>query len=127
MNKNSIKNYQICTHCIMDTSSDPDIKFDEKGVYNHCKDFIETSARICLSYDKSGRKKISLLAEKIKKTGRNKKYDCVVGLSGGVDSTFTAYQLKKFGLRPLAVHLDNGWNSELAVNNIEKNIKKTWH
>ena len=65
----------------------------------------------------------SLLKE-IKEQGRGKRYDCIIGVSGGVDSTFTAYKVKDLGLRPLAVHLDNGWDSELAVSNIEKTLKK---
>ncbi len=56
--------------------------------------------------------------------GTGKKYDCVIGVSGGVDSTYVAYRVKELGLRPLAVHLDNGWDSELAVNNIEQVLKR---
>ena len=71
-----------------------------------------------------GEKELNSLVDKIKKEGKNKDYDCLIGVSGGVDSTYVAYLLKKRGLRPLAVHFDNGWNSELAVSNIEKTLSK---
>ncbi|MDH4220807.1 MAG: N-acetyl sugar amidotransferase [Candidatus Aminicenantes bacterium] len=113
--------YKICTRCIMDTS-DPDIWFDEKGVCSHCHKY-ESAIE-----SKSYRKKkepgaLERLLEDIKKKGKGKTYDCIIGVSGGVDSTYTAYLTKQLGLRPLAVHLDNGWDSELAVSNIEKTLK----
>lgn len=110
------KSYQVCVQCVMDTT-DPDIKFNEQGVCNHCVEF----QRIKQKYDPS---KLEEIIKKIKRVNRNKKYDCVIGLSGGVDSTYTALKTCELGLRPLAVHFDNGWNSELAVNNIENIVKK---
>lgn len=110
---------EICKVCVMDTS-DPQIIFDEEGICNHCK-----QAKVLLQtepYSLSLNAKEALWCElvaKIKKDGRNKPYDCIIGLSGGVDSTYVAHIVKKAGLRPLAVHLDNGWNSELSVMNIE--------
>jgi N-acetyl sugar amidotransferase len=72
----------------------------------------------------AGREKLEQLAAKIRADGKGKPYDCVIGVSGGVDSTYVAYLVKKLGLRPLAIHLDNGWDSELAVKNIEETLKR---
>jgi N-acetyl sugar amidotransferase len=121
LGKKAVK-YQQCVRCVMDTT-DPEIKFDEKGYCSHCNEYFEKTAK--RSYQGgSSDKKLALLVEKIKRSGRNKRYDCIVGVSGGVDSIYTAYLAQKLGLRPLAVHMDNGWNSELAVSNIEKTLKK---
>jgi N-acetyl sugar amidotransferase len=115
------RDYRMCMRCIMDTS-DPDIWFDEKGVCSHCHKYAEVLQS--KSYQKKRKPRaLERLIEDIKRKGRGKIYDCVIGVSGGVDSTYTAYMTKKLGLRPLAVHLDNGWDSELAVNNIEKALK----
>ena len=110
-----------CTRCIMDTS-DPEILFDEQGVCNHCKRYDARVASEIPSVPERSRKLAALVAE-ISERGRGSVYDCVIGVSGGVDSTMVAYQLKRLGLRPLAVHFDNGWNSELAVSNIERTLK----
>lgn len=114
--------YQICTRCIMDTS-DPDIAFDRDGICNHCKQYEELSKEQEIS-DKNRIAQLDQILKQIKADGKYKQYDCVLGISGGVDSTYTAYQTKKLGLRPLAVHLDNGWDAELAVKNIENICKK---
>jgi len=116
------KEYRICTKCIMDTS-DPKITFDEKGVCNHCREYDERVKRD-LHCDEAGKIRFAKIVAEIKESGRNKKYDCVLGVSGGTDSTFLLYLLKKMGIRPLAVHLDNGWDSELSVKNIEQVLKK---
>jgi len=113
--------YQQCARCIMDTS-EPDIQFDENGECNHCKRYDER-ARHELFYNESGRRYLENLADGIKEKQKHKEYDCLIGLSGGVDSTMVAYLVKQLGLRPLAVHLDNGWDSELAVQNIERILK----
>ena len=106
--------YQMCTRCLMDTTA-AGIEFDEKGVCNYCKNFEERLKnpikRLNLNLDQ--------LVSKIKNEGKNKPYDCIVGVSGGVDSSYTLIKVKELGLRPLAVHMDNGWNSELATNNIK--------
>jgi len=115
-------NYKICTRCIMDTT-DPEIVFDEKGVCNHCKRY-EERAKKELHHDETGQQKLERLINEIKENGKNKEYDCIIGLSGGVDSTMVAYTVKKLGLRPLAIHLDNGWDSELAINNIKNTVGK---
>jgi N-acetyl sugar amidotransferase len=114
--------YQICVRCIMDTT-DPDIVFDENGVCNHCRNYDSLSARMLPSINIASRE-LEKLAAQIKASGVGKQYDCLVGVSGGVDSTYVAYLVKNLGLRPLAVHLDNGWDAELAVSNIEKVLNK---
>jgi len=108
----------------MDTS-DPDIFFNEKGECNHCVDFIDKREKHKYQGAKSDAQ-LDQLISKMKNRGRGKEYDCVVGLSGGIDSSYVAYIAKERGLRILAVHLDNGWNSEEAVMNI-KNIAQKLH
>lgn len=117
------KDYQICTNCIMDTT-DPEIYFDENGVCNHCLKF-ENQLKKNWFPNEEGKKKLDAIINQIKIDGKNKKYDCVIGLSGGVDSSYLAYILRKLypELRILAVHIDGGWNSELAVHNIENIVK----
>jgi N-acetyl sugar amidotransferase len=117
-----VRDYQICTRCIMDTS-DPEIVFDEAGICHHCKAYDMRAQNELYSRVVRDAKLHALLSE-IKKAGRGKDYDCLIGVSGGVDSTMVAVKVKEFGLRPLALHVDNGWNSELAVHNIERSLKK---
>jgi N-acetyl sugar amidotransferase len=114
------RNYQICTRCVMDTS-DPEIEFDGQGYCNHCTAALERMRRQLLPPDQR-KAALADLVEKVRADGRGKRYDCIIGVSGGVDSTTTAYMVKKLGLRPLAVHFDNGWNSELAVDNIKNTL-----
>jgi len=117
------KEQDICLRCVMDTT-DTDINFDENGVCNHCRRYYKR-VKNDLHCDVEGRKLLDQLITNMKAKGKNNEYDCVVGVSGGVDSTTVAYLAKtRFGLRPLAVHLDNGWNSELAVSNIENTLNK---
>ncbi len=116
------KPYRICSRCIMDTT-DPDIFFDENGVCNHCNQHDRVYAEL-VPNGPDAEKQLSKLVTRIKEKGKGKKYDCIIGLSGGVDSTYVAFLVKKLGLRPLAVHLDNGWNSELAVKNVENIVTK---
>jgi N-acetyl sugar amidotransferase len=106
----------------MDTS-DPEIVFDENGVCNHCHTYDRMVRQYVVDGDE-GLRQLAQIAEKIRKDGKGKKYDCVIGVSGGVDSTYVAFRVKELGLRPLAVHLDNGWDSELAVKNIEGTLKR---
>lgn len=105
----------------MDTS-DADIVFDAAGVCSHCHRFDAIAARRLIP-ESERPARLAALVEQIKDAGRGRDYDCVIGVSGGVDSTYVAYFTKQLGLRPLAVHFDNGWNSELAVANIEKTLK----
>ncbi len=114
--------YRICSCCVMDISV-PGIHFDSAGVCNFCRD---ASARLRrdLFVGPGHEGKLDRLLRDIRAAGAGRPYDCVIGVSGGVDSSYTAWLVKrKFGLRPLAVHLDNGWNSELAVQNIERLLK----
>lgn len=116
--------YQICTNCVMDTSAS-EITFDENGKCNFCNDF-EVLARKTIWRPLDVRlKELSDSVKKIKELGKSDKYDCLIGLSGGVDSSYLCYWAKQEGLRPLVVHFDNGWNSELATMNIESIIQKT--
>jgi len=114
--------YQICNRCVMDTT-DPEIQFDKKGICNHCYQYDESIKKFVFDGEK-GKEKLNHIVNEIKKSGKGKEYDCIIGVSGGVDSSFVAYKVKELGLRPLAVHLDNGWDSELAVKNIELFLKK---
>jgi N-acetyl sugar amidotransferase len=114
-----MRTYQECSRCVMDTT-DPQITFDTDGRCCHCIEFLEKKAKH--SYrGKESEEALERLLEKLERAGRGKKYDCVIGVSGGVDSSYLAYIIKQHGLRPLAAHLDNGWNSDKAVVNI-KNI-----
>ena len=104
----------------MDNINNPDIKFDSKGNCNYCSDFIldvKDSSSNVFNNNLEG------LMKDIKHSGKNKKYDCIIGVSGGVDSSWVLVQAVKLGLKPLAVHMDNGWNSELAQNNINNLVK----
>lgn len=114
--------YQICARCLMDTT-DPNIVFDENGVCNHCHDHDRLMKQKVVT-GKAGEEYLQKLVDEMKRDGRGKPYDCLIGVSGGVDSTYVAYLVKKMGLRPLAVHMDNGWDSELAVKNIEETLKR---
>lgn len=113
------RKYQICTNCIMDTS-DPNIVFDDNGVCDYCKNYRET---ILPNWHtgKDGEEELMKIAEKIKINGKGKDFDCIIGMSGGLDSSYAVYVAKeKMGLRPLIFHVDAGWNTQQAVGNIEK-------
>jgi N-acetyl sugar amidotransferase len=115
--------YRSCTRCIMDTVVDPSIRFDAAGICSHCRRNDELRAART-SQGSEGQASLTRLVERIRSAGRGRDYDCMIGVSGGVDSTYVAYLVKQLGLRALAVHFDNGWNSELAVKNIEHVLKK---
>jgi len=111
--------YQICAHCIMDTS-DPGIVFDMRGWCDYCNNF-EMTIRPNWHTDQRGEHALDQLADKIRSEGKGKDFDCIIGLSGGLDSSYVAYVVKeKMGLRPLLFHVDAGWNTDQAVGNIEK-------
>lgn len=116
------KPYQICTRCVMD-SSDPLITFNSKGECNHCTEYIAKRIHHKYQGEKSDQQFLAFI-EEMKAAGKGKKYDCVMGLSGGVDSSYAAWIGNQHGLRILGVHLDNGWNSEAANSNIENIAKK---
>jgi N-acetyl sugar amidotransferase len=107
----------------MDTS-DPEITFDPMGYCNHCTVYLENTAKGSYLGPDSD-KKLEKIIEKIKGKGKHKEYDCLLGISGGIDSCYAAYILKRLGLRVLLVHMDNGWNSETAVLNIKLVAEKS--
>jgi N-acetyl sugar amidotransferase len=116
-----LKENRICTRCILDNTVQ-DIWFDEKGECKYCRihDEMEKTHPLGTKLEKELKEKI----EQIKHAGKNKKYDCIAGVSGGRDSTYTLLTAVKLGLRPLAVHFDNGWNSDISVQNIKKACEK---
>jgi len=115
--------YKICANCVMDTS-DSRIIFNSQGVCDHCNTFY-TMTLSNWHTDERGRKEIQILTDKIKKSGHGKDFDCIIGMSGGIDSSYLTYIAKEqLGLRPLVFHVDAGWNSQEAVNNIEKIVDK---
>ena len=116
------RDYQICTNCIMDTS-DPKITFDDRGWCDYCQNY---HANILPNWNPNakGEALIRPLIEKIRAEGRGKDHDCLIGISGGLDSSYVTYTaVTKFGLRPLIFHCDTGWNSDLGVSNIQKIIE----
>lgn len=112
-----MKKYQICSKCIYD-STIPNIIFDPEGVCNYCRQVEDLNRQ----YDpgKEGEKRLMELMKKIKIEGKNKKYDCIIGVSGGTDSSYLLCKAKEWGLRPLAVHYDNTWNTATSTQNIRK-------
>ena len=121
--RNIRREYQMCVRCVMDTS-DPEITFDAAGECSHCQNYDRKVAARRQTAERATQTLDAIVVE-IKRRMRRKEYDCVLGLSGGVDSSYLAYVLvRNLGLRVLAIHVDAGWNSELAVKNIE-NIVRT--
>ncbi len=114
--------YRICKRCIMDTS-DPRIVFDERGYCNHCSLLMDHGDRYWRP-DERGRRELEQLIADIKERGKGREYDCAMGISGGVDSSYLAMIASEWGLRILAIHVDGGWNTELAVRNIENMVTK---
>jgi N-acetyl sugar amidotransferase len=114
-------NIKICSRCIYDERV-PSISFDEKGVCNYC-DQIDMLVQQYGTATPRGENELKKIIEQIKKSGRRKKYDCIIGVSGGTDSSYMLYLAKQWGLRPLAVHYDNTWNSAIATQNIYKVLK----
>ena len=111
--------HQTCTNCIMDTS-DPHITFDARGWCDYCNNF-HTTIKPSWNTGQAGELALKVVADKIKREGQGRDFDCIIGLSGGLDSSYAAYIAKeKMGLRPLLFHVDAGWNTDQAVGNIEK-------
>jgi N-acetyl sugar amidotransferase len=115
--------FQRCSVSVMDTIADPNIRFDEKGICNYYYEYKQAEAKAVLKGEE-GKKRLAETFKEIREKGKGKPYDCILGLSGGVDSTYLCLIAKEHGLRPLVVHCDNGWNSELAQHNIEQTVKR---
>jgi N-acetyl sugar amidotransferase len=118
---NDNRPYQQCSISVMDTIADPNIRFDEKGICNYYYEYQEKE-KTHVHIGAEGERKLQELVQAIRASGEGNKYDCITGVSGGVDSTYVALMAKRLGLRPLIVHFDNSWNSELATKNIENII-----
>lgn len=113
---------RVCARCVMDETV-PDIVFYEDGRCSSCRAYDEDRTKEIFT-DEASAARLERLIEQVKADGRGKPYDCLIGLSGGVDSSYVAYLVaKRYGLRALAIHLDNGWNTELAVANVERIVK----
>ena len=120
--ENKKRSYQRCTRCVMDTT-DSKITFDENGVCDHCRNF-DKNIKPYWHANENRMDELMAMADKIKEAGNNSEYDCILGLSGGADSSYLAYIAKEvMGLRPLAYVVDTGWNLNVAVSNIEKIVK----
>lgn len=116
------KTYQICSNCVMDTT-DPDITFDNKGICDYCNNYYDN---ILPNWhpDEQSEKELAKIAQKIIREGKSREHDCLIGISGGVDSSYLAYIAKeKMGLNPLLYHVDAGWNSQISVNNIQRIVE----
>ncbi len=117
------RQFQVCTHCVMDTT-DSKIVFDENGVCDHCLDF-EQNVKPNWHTDERGDAELKKIIAKIKEDGKGRDFDCIIGMSGGADSSYLLHvAVKEYGLRPLVFHVDGGWNSQIAVNNINVMIEK---
>ena len=116
------KPYQLCNRCVMDTS-DQAIKFNDKGICDHCVNF-ETKIKPNWHPNDIGAAKLNRLVKQIKRDGKGKEFDCIIGISGGIDSSYLLYYAKVvLGLRPLAFSVDTGWNLNVAIENIEKIVR----
>lgn len=110
--------YQTCTNCVMDTS-DANIVFDAQGVCDHCRGF---EAHVMPNWhpNAEGERRFAAVVDRIKEDGKGRDFDCILGMSGGLDSSFLLHKaVKDFGLRPLVFHVDGGWNTDIAVSNIQ--------
>lgn len=111
------KSSKICKRCVMDDKN-TDIEFDKKGYCNYCSDALIRKETTWFN-DNNGKKQLEKIIEEMKQKNKNKKYDCILGLSGGIDSCYTAYLLKQYGVRMLAVHIDAGWNTKVSEENVK--------
>jgi len=119
----TMRNYQICTNCVMDTS-DSNITFDDQGVCDHCNGF-RTHVAPKWHPNETGRQMFASTVEEIRQSGKGKEFDCIIGLSGGLDSSYLLHLVvTEFQLRPLVFHVDGGWNTDIAVNNIQVMVEK---
>ena len=117
-----IPNVRTCTRCVMDDTA-AGIEYDEAGVCNYCRGYGARYEKYVGTDPAERERRLHAFVERVKEGGKGKRYDCIVGVSGGVDSSYTLVKAVELGLRPLAVHMDNGWNSELAQNNIANLVR----
>jgi N-acetyl sugar amidotransferase len=129
-NKNTLRLIQeietepiMCSKCLYTDSDYPEIEFDHEGVCSICHIYDKLQSRTVFK-NEIGQQKLDELLTQVKQAGKKNKFNCIVGVSGGVDSSYLAYLSKEWGLKPLIVHIDNGWNSELAIKNIENILTK---
>lgn len=115
-----MKEYRRCNRCVMDNASDNHIVFDENGFCNYCTKALSEIGTTVYFPNEVGAVKLNTALEEIKAAGKGKKYDCVMGISGGLDSSYLAYLGYKWGLRILAVHIDDGFDTEVSKSNIKK-------
>lgn len=119
----AITTHTVCTRCVMDTT-DSLITFDEHGVCDHCRSF-DTNVKPNWHTDQRGKEALQAIIEKIKKDGQDREFDCIMGMSGGADSSYLLHvAVTEFNLRPLVFHVDGGWNTDISVNNIQVMIDK---
>lgn len=112
--------YRVCKRCVMTEKADPSITFDENGYCNYCTEAIEKSDRVYFP-NAEGQKRLERMITQLKEKNKSKEYDCLMGISGGLDSAYLAYLgAIKWGLRILAVHIDDGFDTEIAQSNIKK-------
>lgn len=124
MDNKVISKYQICTSCVMDTS-DPEISFNDEGICDHCQNFNKNIKDDLFNNDKNRFKDLKKICEDINRNDNKEGYNCLAGISGGVDSSYLLHIIvKELKLKPLVVHVDTGWNSKESVNNIEKLVDK---
>ena len=114
----SLQHQRTCVRCVMDTS-DPQIAFDQDGVCNHCRNFFNVTSKNWFP-NEQGSQRLKSILDRIKTNGKGKQYDCTLGLSGGADSCYLAIKAYEWGLRPLVIHVDTGWNSDMSVSNVER-------
>ncbi len=118
-----VNSYKVCSRCVMDTS-DSRIVFDAKGVCDHCNSF-ERDVRPHWHQGNKGAAMFRQMVERIKSAGKGRDFDCIMGMSGGLDSSYLLHlAVSEFGLRPLVFHVDGGWNTDIAVNNIQVLVDK---
>jgi len=115
-------NYQICSRCVMDNSSDDTIRFDENGFCNYCTEALKIKDKVYFP-NEEGKRRLDALIKRLKSQNKDKKYDCIIGVSGGLDSSYLLFQCYKWGLRTLVVHVDDGFDAEIAKSNLDKLIK----
>jgi len=115
----SNKIVQVCTRCVMDNISDETIRFEEDGTCNYCNDALKAKDKVYFPNEK-GKMKLEAMISEIKKAGDGKKYDCMMGISGGLDSAYVAYLGYRYGLRVLLLHIDDGFDSPVAIENIDR-------